>query len=290
MPVTIAQGRTDPTEFHGVEMRRGCGSLPFTTQGVASCDGCRIRPVSLCAALSDIGDAVVPPFRISEQSFPAGQDIVEQGEAGHAFCVIVGGWAVQYELLEDGGRQILDFLLPGSIAGFQPDGDALSPHFVQALTRVQACRFSKAGFLDAAKSNPALALRLAAIVSQSYYRSLRRLTLIGRRTAKERVALLLFELYRRARLWSLSPRVDEISLPLTQEHIGDALGLTNVHVNRMLRELREEGVLILKTGVLRLLDPERLIEIAGPDECRFMRHPSSEMSILPEERMGASLT
>ena len=79
-------------------------------------------------------------------------------------------------------------------------------------------------------------------------------------------------------------------MPLTQEHIGDALGLTNVHVSRMLRELREEGVLILKTGVLRLLDPGRLIEIAGYDECRFMRHPSSEMSILPEERMGASLT
>ena len=59
---------------------------------------------------------------------------------------------------------------------------------------------------------------------------------------------------RRARLWSLSPRMDEISLPLTQRHIGDPLGLTNVHVNRMLRELRDEGVLNLKIRVLRILD------------------------------------
>ena len=68
---------------------------------------------------------------------------------------------------------------------------------------------------------------------------------------------LLFELHRRAQRWSLSPREDEIPLPLTQEHIGDALGLTNVHVNRMLRELREDGVLVLKNGMLRLLDPGR---------------------------------
>ena len=173
----------------------------------------------------------------------------------------------------ESGIAFLDFLLPGSIVGFYPDGEALSPHFVQALTGVRACRFSEAGFLDAAQSNPALALRLVAVASQSHYRSLRRLTLIGRRTAKERVAVLLFELYRRVRLWSLSPWEDEISLPLTQEHIGDALGLTNVHVNRMLRELREEGVLVLKRGVLRLLDPGRLVEISGCNDHQFMRHP-----------------
>ena len=276
MPVAIAQDRIDPIEPHGVGMQRAGGGLACTTEGPASCDDCRIRPVSLCAALSEIGGTVVPPFRISERWYPAGQDIVEQGESGHDFSVITDGWAVQYELLENGSRQILDFLLPGSIAGFQPDGDAPSPHFVQALTGVRACRFSKPGFLDAAKSNPALALRLAAVACQSHHRSLWHLTLIGRRTAKERVAALLFELYRRARRWSLSPWEDEVSLPLTQEHIGDALGLTNIHVNRMLRELREEGVLVLKRGVLRLLDPGRLVEIAGCDDHRFVRHHSSD--------------
>lgn len=290
MPVAIPRNRTDPIELHGAGKHRAYGSLTCTTEGAASCDGCRTRAVSLCAALPEIGGAVVPPFRISQRWFPAGHDIVEQGETSREFCLIVGGWAVQYELLEDGSRQILDFLLPGSIAGFQPDGEGLSPHFVQALTDVQACRFSKEGFLDAAQSNPALALRLAAIAGQSHYRSLRRLTLIGRRTAKERVAVLLFELYRRARRWSLAPREDEIVLPLTQEHIGDALGLTNVHVNRMLRELREEGVLVLKRGMLRLLDPGRLVEIAGCNDHRFVRHLSLEMSILRKSRLEKSLT
>ena len=271
MSVAIARDQPHPIESRRVGRQRAYGSLPCSAKGAVSCDDCRIRSVSLCAALSDIGGTVVPSFRIAEQVFPAGRQIFAQGESGHDFCVIIDGWAVQYELLQDGGRQILDFLLPGSIAGLQPDGEAQAPHFVQALTDVRACRFSKAGFLDAATSNPALALRLAAIASRSHYRSLRHLTLIGRRTAKARVAALLYELYRRVRRLSHLPCEDEISLPLTQEHIGDALGLTNVHVNRMLRELREEGVLVLKKGVLRLLDPRRLIEIVGRDDDRAAR-------------------
>ena len=271
--MAIARNQSHPIESRRVGQQRACGSLPCSADGAVSCDDCRIRSVSLCAALSDIGGTVVPSFRIAEQVYPAGRQMFGQGESGHDFCVIIDGWAVQYELLQDGGRQILDFLLPGSIAGLQPDGEAQAPHFVQALTDVRACRFSKDGFLDAATSNPALALRLAAIAGRSHHRSLRRLTLIGRRSAKERVAELLFELYRRVRRLSLSPREDEISLPLTQEHIGDALGLTNVHVNRMLRELREEGVLVLKRGVLRLLDPGRLTEIVGCGDQRYSSQP-----------------
>ena len=273
MPMAIVRDRNRPIESHRVYEHRRCGSRSGAAEDANSCDGCRARSESLCAALSDVGSTVVPSFRIAEQSFPAGHDIVAQGDSGHDFCVIVDGWAVLYELLEDGSRQILDFLLPGSVAGFQPDGEAQSPHYVQALTDVRACRFSTARFLDAATSNPALALRLAAIASRSHYRSLRRLTLIGRRTAKARVAELLFDLHQRVRRLSLSSCEDGISLPLTQEHIGDALGLTNVHVSRMLRELREEGVLVLKRGVLRLLDPGRLIEIVGDGDQRCARHP-----------------
>ena len=280
MSVATAGDHADSVEAFSGASRRSRGKFACTTERAASCDGCRIRPVSLCGALSEAGGDVVPPFKISERFFPADHAIFEQYEVGHEFCVIVCGWAVQFEVLEDGSRQILDFLLPGSMAGFQPDGAARSPYCVRALTDVRACTFSTAGFFDAAKSNPALALRLAALANQSNYRSLRRLTLIGRKAAKVRVATLLFELYRQVRRWWVSPRDGEISLPLTQEHIGDALGLTNVHVNRMLRELREEGVLVLKGGVLRLLDPSRLAEIVGDDAYGYVRHPSSVTSDL----------
>ena len=288
--MSVAVSRRQDVEPRGAGVHPACERLARATRGARSCDDCPVRTVTPCAAPSETGCTVVPPFRISEHWFPAGREIVEQGEAGQRFFVITDGWAVQYELLEDGGRQILDFLLPGSVVGFHPDDEACSPHFVRTLTDVRACRLSTAGLLHAARSNPALALRLAAAASRSHYRSLRRLTLIGRRTAKDRVAVLLFELHRRARRWSLSTCEDEVPLPLTQAHIGDALGLTSVHVNRMLRELREEGVLVLKNGVLRLLDSGRLAEIAGHDEPRIARQAPPLASILQERRQAAALT
>ena len=285
MPVAIVWDQNRPIESPRAYEHRRRGSRSDPAEDAHPCDGCRARSESLCAALPVVGSSTIAPsFRIAVQSFPTGHDIIVQGDSRHDFCMIIGGWAVLYELLEDGSRQILDFLLPGSVAGFQPDGEAQSPHYVQALTDVRACRFSRAGFLDAATSNPALALWLAAVSGRSHYRSLRRLTLIGRRTAKARVAELLFELHRRARRLSLSSCEDEVPLPLTQEHIGDALGLTSVHVCRVLRELREDGVLVLKRGVLRLLDPGRLVEIVGDGVHRYARHSRA----LTDVRLGAA--
>lgn len=260
MPIAPSQDRSDPAQAQTCLARKDhC----CDRQRAPWCDGCRVRSLSPCATSPEAGSRMAPSFWVSESIVAAGDDIIEQSEPCGDFYVIIEGWAAQYELLEDGSRQILDFLPAGSIAGLQPDGDAPLAYFVQALTTVRVCSFSTAGFLGAARSDSALALWLAAAASRSHCRLLHRLTLIGRMTARKRVAALLLELYRQGRPWSASDREDEISLPMTQEHIGDALGLTSIHVNRMLRELREEGLLVLKHGVLRILDHERLAEFTG---------------------------
>ena len=262
MPIAPSQDRSDPVQAHNPRMCLARKDHFCDRQRLPWCDGCRVRSLSPCATISEADGRIAPSFWVSENIVPAGDDIVEQSEPCGDFYVIVDGWAAQYELLEDGSRQILDFLPAGSIAGLQPDGDTPSAYFVQALTTVRVCSFSMTGFLRAARSNSALALWLATAASRSHCRSLHHLTLIGRMTAKKRIAALLLELYRRGRPWSTSRPEDELLLPMTQEHIGDALGLTSIHVNRMLRELREEGVLVLKHGILKILDRERLAEIA----------------------------
>ena len=85
MSVAMAQEHNDPIDSHRVGSRRACGSLACTTEGTISRHGCHIRPVSPCAALSDIGDAGVPPLGTFRHSFPPGHDIVEAGDAGHFF-------------------------------------------------------------------------------------------------------------------------------------------------------------------------------------------------------------
>ena len=93
-----------------------------------------------------------------------------------------------------------------------------------------------------------------------------RLLSVGRQTALERVAHFLLELFYRVRLRDPEPLGSSINMPLTQEHIGDALGLTAVHVNRMLRELRERDLVRVASQTLTVVNPDGLAEIAGFDD------------------------
>ena len=204
MPVAASQDRSDPVRARNPGTCLARRDHCCARQRAPWCEGCRVRSLAPCASLSDTNGRTAPSFWVSESIVPPGDDIVEQSQSCGDFYVIIDGWAVQYELLEDGSRQILDFLPAGSIAGLQPDGNAPLAYFVQALTTVRVCSFSTAGFLRAARSNSALALWLAAAASRSHCRSLHRLTLIGRMTAKKRIAALLLELYRRGRPWSTS--------------------------------------------------------------------------------------
>ncbi len=120
-----------------------------------------------------------------------------------------------------------------------------------------------------------MALRMACIAARDQVFAYQHLTSVGRRTARERVANLLLELFVRVRQSAPEASGDAIRLLLTQEHLGDALGLTSVHVNRTLRALREDGVLAIKRGALSILDPDRLAEEAGfDDEVSIPRSPA----------------
>lgn len=108
-------------------------------------------------------------------------------------------------------------------------------------------------------------MRLAWLTSRDRSLSYDHVTSIGRQTAVERVAHLLLELFVRYRLQWPGTRQEEMQLPLTQEHIGDATGLTGVHVNRVLHQLRDRGVVEFHYRKLNILDPDKLVDVAGVD-------------------------
>ena len=108
-------------------------------------------------------------------------------------------------------------------------------------------------------------MRFAGLIARDRNLSFDHLTSIGRRSARERVARLLLELFIRYRAQWPGHRPEEMQLPLTQEHIGDATGLTGVHVNRVLGDLRDEGIVQFHYRKLMILDPDRLIDVAAID-------------------------
>ena len=238
----------------------------------ADCTTCAVRNEALCAPLSNDEIAVVKRFKSGNRELRAGADLYCQDEGCDELFTLLDGWVFLYQILEDGRRQILDFALPGAFLGFQPDLDAPASHSAQCLTDLAVCIFPRRNLLDLCRENPELALRMAWITARDGALAREHLTNVGRRSARERVAHLLLELFYRVRRRTPSTGGNAVGLPLTQEHIADALGLTTVHVNRTLRALREAELASVRGRTLSLRDPDALDAIAGFDPESVLSH------------------
>lgn len=135
----------------------------------------------------------------------------------------------------------------------------------QALTEVVVSVIPNTVLTTVLKDDPEVSMRLVRTLARDTSIAYDHMTSIGRRTARERVAYLLLELFTRHRAQWPGNRIEEMVIPLTQEQIGDATGLTFVHVNRVLSTLRKDKIVHFHYRRLRILDPDRLIEVAGVD-------------------------
>lgn len=234
------------------------GAAAVATQG---CQTCFTRGASVCRRLTD---AELSAAGAVNRLVAPGQDVFSQGEPCGDVFTILEGWVILYELLEDGRRQILEFCLPGDVIGFCPNGRA--PFFgAQAIGQVELCAIPRRRLLDLAQRCPDFAFDLLCLFAQDESQAYERLTAIGRKTAEERVATLLLELFYRVRRRAPQEAGESLKIPLTQTHIADALGLTPVHTNRTLGLLRQKGVIDYANGLFHILAPAKLFAIAGVD-------------------------
>ena len=229
------------------------------------CHSCRARGDGLCTGLAPDTLRVIAGYKSGDRELCAGQDLFGLGEECGSIYNLVGGWMFRYALLEDGRRQILDFALPGAVLGFHPAQGAMTTFGVEALTDAAVCVIPHRAIEPLSRRHPEIALRLAWLIARDRSMAFDHLSSVGRHSARERVAHLLLELFIRCRSQWPDTRLEEMHLPLTQEHIGDATGLTFVHVNRVLRELRQDGIVEFHYRRLRILDPDKLIDVAGID-------------------------
>ena len=226
------------------------------------CENCRARVDGLCQGCRPEALRAIAGFKSGDRKIAAGQDLFRIGEHCDAIYNLVEGWIFLYALSEDGQRQILHFALPGAILGFHPRG-ALATYGAQALTDAVISVMPHENLAPMSKEFPEVGMRLASLMSRDLSLAYDQLMSVGRQSARERVAHLILELYVRYRSQWPGSRGEEMHLPLTQAHIGDATGLTGIHVNRVLRELREDGILKFHYRRLSVLDPDRLTEVAG---------------------------
>jgi CRP-like cAMP-binding protein len=220
------------------------------------------RRLASFAALSDQELSIIRQTSAVAMEVAAGAELYVEGEVLRKPAALLSGWACRLRVLTDGRRQIFDFLLPGDLFGHCTAGNAVAT--TSALTLTTA-RVASVGCLCEMAIEPqrfpGLARAWAAAQARQDAFILNHVVRLGRQSAYERVAHLLVE---------LSHRLDEIGfeigcfvpMPLTQEMMADALGLSAVHVNRTLKQLRRERLIEVRAASIRVLKPHALATIA----------------------------
>lgn len=173
--------------------------------------------------------------------------------------VLKRGMAMSYRLTGEGSRQILRFHFPGDLVGMANLAFRAAPETVAALSDASVAPVDRLALAALIKAHPRLGALLLAEAQMAQVALADRLAAMGRHSAKARVAGVLLELRDRMRAGGS----DTFILGLTQEEIGDATGLTAVHVNRMLRQLTLDGLIAREGGRVRLLDEEGLARAGG---------------------------
>jgi CRP-like cAMP-binding protein len=191
-----------------------------------------------------------------------GREMAHQGELGQAAYILRAGWACSFKLLSNGGRQVIAFPVPGDIVGLRSMLLRTSDHTFSTLTDAVVCRVEEPRLKKALSEFPHLGSAILWATSRDEAMVVEHLVNIGRRSAVERTAHFFLELYDRLRLVGLASG-DEFTCPLSQAILSDALGLSAIHVNRVLRQLRERGLLTFHDGVVNLHRPGELTKLAG---------------------------
>ena len=222
------------------------------------------RKLSAFVTLSDAELAVLARLHERRISFVAGRDLVHQGQSEQAAYILAAGWVVSYKIQPDGSRQIIDFQIPGDFLGLRSVLLHTSDHGIEPIVDIEAAEVLVSDLLQSFAETPRLATAILWAASRDEAMVVEHLVGMGRRDADARMAHFLLELGARLSLVGRGSR-QGYACPLTQYHLADALGLSAVHVNRVLRKLREDGLVTFRDGVVTFDDYARLVSLADFD-------------------------
>lgn len=221
-----------------------------------------LHKLSNFADLSDEEKAALNNAAQESVSFEKGEDIIVEGEKPDYIHLIEEGWACRYKLLDQGDQHTMAFLLPGDMCDIHITILDEMDHSIRALTAVKLARIPAKEMHNILDNFPRLtrALFWSTLVDEAILREW--LVNAGSRTADARLAHVFCELLLRSRAAGLT-HDNSFELPLTQEALGEAMGLTNVHINRVVQQMRKDGLLAFERKRLVILDWEKMKEFSG---------------------------
>ncbi|RTZ63290.1 MAG: hypothetical protein DSZ29_07260 [Aquificaceae bacterium] len=238
------------------------------TQALTQCISCPVRKRALYQKVPECELKHIQSYRQHQMSLTPKTTLYSAGSTPSYIYTLYSGWLALYQNTHTGKRQILGFALPGDLLAFQANAKGAIMHSATTLTDATLCAFPRSKVEDMFNKHPSLATQIAIMESRELAICQHHLMSAGRKDAQESIAFLLLELFHRCRQQidtSFNKDENSIYFPLTQEDIGDAVGLTNVHVNRVIRQFIHDGIIECHHKKLRILDEERLSKMGEFD-------------------------
>lgn len=230
------------------------------------------RKLSAAVELSADDLGALDGLLSQRQPVTAGTPLISERQTDRSAYAVLSGWAYRYRVFEDGRRQISRLFLPGDFIGLNAALLGLPEQPIAALSEMQLAKVDAAHLLETLQHRRGLWLAFLWSDTRDRFISEERVASIGRRSAYERLAHILVELYHRLELTGNASE-GRFVLPLTQDHLADLLGLTSIHINRVLRRLKRDNLISIEGRVVTLVAPERLNCIADYDG-RYLMHRS----------------
>ena len=243
-------------------------------------ESCLAERLSHYVRLSEAESLSLGQLEDQDRTYRRGAVIIREHESPRELFIVRSGWLHSSGVLGNGSRQILRFHFQGDFLGLPLLAFADSPETVTAVTDVTLAPFSREKLAQIISDHPRLGALILGLSVAERVALADRLASIGRTSARARVGSLICELVARMRRLGTVGNGGYVQLPLTQEDIGDATGLTSVHVNRMMRALAEDGIIERNGGnQIRLLDERRLVA-----DSNYIDRTGLETSWLPAPR------
>jgi CRP-like cAMP-binding protein len=223
------------------------------------------RKLSTFVRLSDLERQCLSAIQASSIAVKSGTELTRQGERGHVAYIVQQGWGCSFKSLQDGNRQVIAFPVPGDCVGLRSILLRTSDHAFSTITDARVSRFEVSRILEIFDKCPHLGAAVLWATSRDEAITVEHLASVGRRTAIERTAHFFLELSDRLRMVGLGTDT-EYECPLNQYILADALGLSAIHVNRVLRELREVKLMTFQDRRVIIHDRSELMALAGYEE------------------------
>jgi CRP-like cAMP-binding protein len=253
-------------------MNRG-GTEPFPLSG-------RLAPLTRKLAemlsLSEDETSILNGLQSNYRTIERHRDVITEGRNYASLFIVLEGLGIRYRILRDGRRQIINLVLPGDVVGFMAAAFENTLYSTKSMTEMTVSVVPIPRISGLFQTNPQLIAKLLCSFSCEAAVHIEHIVDLGRRSALERIAHFFLELLYRLQAVELA---DEFSyaIPLTQELIGDILGLSVPHVNRVLRRLREDNLVVVEDQRVTIKDLDALAELADFEPGYLRRFSVREM-------------